>query len=67
MMGICGCVCPPTTPGARCNACDYVVPQPYGWDWRSYQPTPLTEDDIRRIIREELARITPPQGASRNE
>lgn len=55
MSGICGCVSPPTH--TKCMAC--------GFDPRPVQPLEtgrvviregLTEDDIRRIIREELER-----------
>lgn len=59
MMGICGCVCPPTRPGDRCNACGYVVPQDYYRQIGQYQftPIPLTKDDVRQIIREEIERL----------
>lgn len=53
MSGVCGCITPPTRPGDRCNACGYTVPY--------FTPGPvtytsgLTADDVRRIVREELA------------
>lgn len=61
MIGVCGCVCPPTRPGDRCNACGYVVPEASGYWWPSppvptYTATPLTEETVRRIVREELER-----------
>lgn len=65
MKGICGCVTGPP-PGGICNACGawgvgYYPPgspaphpmTPGPW---TYMPTPLTADEVRRIVREELER-----------
>jgi hypothetical protein len=30
-----------------------------GWNWPTYQPSPLTADEIRKIVREELDRPKP--------
>lgn len=59
-MTVCGCVSPPTRPGDRCNACGYVVPE-YCGQIGKYQFTaaPITVEDLRRILREELERVIP--------
>lgn len=59
----------------RCPHCgDYMSPAGHycgawnpqvGYGQYTFTPTPLTEADIRRIIREELSRLALPQEASR--
>lgn len=60
---VCGCVTGPP-PNGVCNACGAVGPRTYDSEIGRYQftPKPLTEEDVRRIIREELKRASPRRG-----
>lgn len=72
MNGICGCVMGPP-PGGRCNACGAVgpplhyepYPHPYDKGHYTFTPTPITPEDIRRIVREEIERAALGKEASR--
>jgi hypothetical protein len=63
MTGICNCVCGPPR-GGQCSACGAYgepiiphgpAPQPI-FIWPQFYPKQLTEEDLRRIIREEIKR-----------
>lgn len=67
MKGICGCVTGPP-PGGICNACGAwgvgyrppyeapIPPQPFNPGPITFVPAPLTADEVRKIVREELER-----------
>ena len=65
MMGVCGCVTGPP-PGGICNACGAVgpgyappgMPNPPVYQRGFYEAPALTEEQVRRIIREELERAS---------
>jgi len=63
MRGVCNCVCGPP-PNGVCGACGAVGPQVPVREtqvvqtpiviWPQFYPRQVTEEDVRRIIREEI-------------